>query len=84
VRPHRSSKPASPFLATRVETLDLLTVEQVAELLQCKTSSIYNLTRARAAARYAHPLPVIRTPLGLRFLKSDIMAWLMKHREGAA
>jgi excisionase family DNA binding protein len=56
----------------------ILTVAEVAELLRCKPSSIYNLTRRRGRVRYAHELPVIRAPFGLRFRRSDVMAWLDK------
>jgi len=60
------------------ESPEILTVAEVAELLRCKPSSIYNLTRRRGRVRYAHELPVIRAPFGLRFRKSDVMAWLDK------
>ena len=53
---------------------ELLTVAEVAKLLRCKPDSVYNLTRSRAAARYAHPLPVMRLPCGLRIWKSDVPA----------
>jgi|ERR1700722_12340 len=59
---------------------DILTVAEVAELLKCKPSSIYNLTRNRGRARYDSPIPVLRLPLGLRFRRSSILAWL-KSRE---
>jgi predicted DNA-binding transcriptional regulator AlpA len=55
---------------------DILTVVEVAAILKCRPSSVYNLTRKRGLARYAHPLPVIRLPLGLRFKRSSILQWL--------
>jgi predicted DNA-binding transcriptional regulator AlpA len=55
--------------------LEILTVAEVAQLLRCKTSSVYNLTRRRSV-KYVHQIPVIRAPFGLRFRKSDVMAWL--------
>jgi hypothetical protein len=55
---------------------DLLTPAELAKLLKCKPSSIYNLTRSRGA-RYENPLPVIRAPFGLRFRKSSVLAWLV-------
>jgi hypothetical protein len=55
---------------------DILTVAEVAELLKCKPSSIYNPTRLRGRARYDNPIPVIRLPLGLRFRRSSVLAWL--------
>jgi len=54
----------------------ILTVTEVAELLRCKVSSVYNLTRRRGRARYDHPVPVLRLPCGLRFRRSSILAWL--------
>ena len=54
----------------------ILTVAEVAELLRCKTSSVYNLTRRRGAARYDNPIPVLRLPMGLRFRRSSVLAWL--------
>ena len=38
---------------------DILTVAEVAELLKCKRSSVYNLTRIRTRARYDNPIPVL-------------------------
>ena len=55
---------------------DILTVTDVAELLKCKPSSIYNMTRSRGRARYDNPLPVLRLPCGLRFRRSSVLAWL--------
>jgi predicted DNA-binding transcriptional regulator AlpA len=55
---------------------DILTVAEVAQILKCRPSSVYNLTRKIGLARYAHPLPVIRLPLGLRFKRSSILQWL--------
>ncbi len=55
---------------------DILTVAEVAELLKCKPSSIYNLTRIRTRSRYDNPIPVLRLPMGLRFRRSSVLAWL--------
>ena len=54
---------------------DILTVAEVAELLKCEKSSIYNLTRNRGQARYDNPIPVLRLPMGLRFRRSSVLAW---------
>jgi hypothetical protein len=54
----------------------ILTVAEVAEIIRCKPSSVYNLTRKRGANRYAHPIPVIKLPCGLRFRKSSVLKWL--------
>ena len=55
---------------------DIMTVAEVAELLKCKPSSVYNLTRLRGRARYDNPIPVIRLPMGLRFRRTSVLAWL--------
>jgi len=55
---------------------DILTVAEVAELLKCKPSSIYNMTSRRGRARYDHSIPVLRLPMGLRFRRSSLLAWL--------
>jgi predicted DNA-binding transcriptional regulator AlpA len=54
----------------------ILTVAEVAHILRCKPSSVYNLTRRRGAARYDNPIPVLRLPMGLRFERSSVFAWL--------
>ena len=55
---------------------DILTVAEVAELLKCTKRSIYNMTRARGQARYDSPIPVLRLPMGLRFRRSSVWAWV--------
>jgi len=52
----------------------ILTIEQVADRLQLKTSTIYELTRRRNR----RPLPVLRTGKFLRFRWSEIEAWLVQ------
>ncbi len=55
---------------------ELLTVTDLAAILKCKPSSVYNLSRRTGRARYDHPIPVIRLPMGLRFRRSSVLAWL--------
>ena len=55
---------------------EFLTVADLALLLKCKQSSIYNLTRTRGRVRYDNPIPVLRLPCGLRFKRSSVLAWL--------
>jgi predicted DNA-binding transcriptional regulator AlpA len=55
---------------------DILTVAEVAEILKCKKSSIYNLPGNRGKARYDNPIPVLKLPMGLRFRRSSVLAWL--------
>ena len=59
----------------------ILTVAEVAQILKCRPASVYNMTRKRGIARYAHPLPVLRLPLGLRFRRSSIMKWIEEVEE---
>ena len=63
---------------------DILTVAEVAELLKCKKSSIYNLTRHRGQARYDNPIPVLRLPMGLRFRRSSVLSWLKSQERTSA
>jgi predicted DNA-binding transcriptional regulator AlpA len=53
----------------------ILTVQQVAELLQVPPSSIYEKTRVRRGA--APPLPCRRVGKYLRFFESEILDWLV-------
>ena len=63
---------------------DILTVAEVAEILKCKESSIYNLTRHRGRARYDNPIPVLLLPMGLRFRRSSVLAWLKSQETSSA
>jgi excisionase family DNA binding protein len=63
---------------------DILTVAEVAELLKCKRSSIYNLTRNRGQSRYDNPIPVLKLPMGLRFRRSSVLAWLKSQERASA
>jgi hypothetical protein len=70
------SHAGTEILPTAPPDNDILTVAEVADLLKCKPSSIYNLTRHRGQARYDNPIPVLRLPMGLRFRRSSVLAWL--------
>ena len=52
----------------------ILTIEQVAERLQLRPSTVYELTRRRNR----RPLPVLRAGKFLRFRWSQIEAWLVE------
>jgi excisionase family DNA binding protein len=58
----------------------ILAVEQVAERLQLKPSTVYELSRRRSR----HPLPVLRVGKFLRFRWSEIERWLNESREETA
>jgi predicted DNA-binding transcriptional regulator AlpA len=78
------SHTGTEILQTAPADSDILTVAEVAELLKCKPSSIYNLTRIRARARYDNPIPVLRLPMGLRFRRSSVLAWRKSQETSAA
>jgi predicted DNA-binding transcriptional regulator AlpA len=67
--------PSTTTQAVQTDDL-LLTVSDLALILKCKESSIYNLTRRRGAARYDNPIPVLRLPMGLRFRRSSVLTWI--------
>jgi hypothetical protein len=70
-----SSPPSDPRHPLGLTSDELLTVADLAAILKCKQSSVYNLTRKRSV-RYARQLPVLKLPCGLRFKRSSVMAWL--------
>jgi hypothetical protein len=76
--------PAGTEVSLPAPDNDILTVAEVAKIIRCKPSSVYNLTRKRGIARYAHPIPVIKLPCGLRFRKSSVLAWLKSQETTSA
>jgi excisionase family DNA binding protein len=59
------------------EQFKVLTVQECAELLRVKPSTIYELTRYRHMARGLSPFPVRRVGRYLRFIESEVIAWLL-------
>jgi len=57
----------------------LLTVEEVAELLQVPQSWVYERTRCRSGNR----IPGFRLGKYWRFRQADVLAWLDRQRAGA-
>jgi predicted DNA-binding transcriptional regulator AlpA len=55
---------------------EILTVEDLASWLKISKRSVYEMTRERGQQRHEIPLPILRLPVGLRFRRSDIEAWL--------
>ena len=53
----------------------ILTVQQVADLLQIPTSSVYEKTRVRRSG--VPPLPCRRVGKYLRFFEAEVLAWLV-------
>lgn len=68
------------------QPVKILTVAQVAELLQIPRSSVYEKTRLRRGG--VPPLPCRRVGKYLRFFDTEVMAWLIalpqNHRNGRA
>ena len=58
----------------------ILTPDQVAERLQIKRSTVYELTRRRSQRGSRRPLPVLRVGKYLRFRWSEIEQWLNETR----
>lgn len=58
--------------------MELLTLDEVAELLKLKRATVYELTRERSQKRQTHPLPHMRIAGHLRFNKAAILEWLQK------
>jgi excisionase family DNA binding protein len=56
----------------------LLTPEQVGQLLQIKPESVYELTRVRSQKRQPHPIPFVKVAGKVRFPREAINQWLLK------
>lgn len=54
-------------------SLELLTVPEVAELLRLKNSGIYALVAQQR-------IPFVKVSNRVRFLRSDVVAWLERNR----
>jgi excisionase family DNA binding protein len=55
---------------------DILTLEEVGQILRIKPSSVYELTRERSQKKQNHPIPFIKVAGKVRFRKVDIERWL--------
>jgi predicted DNA-binding transcriptional regulator AlpA len=68
-----------------VTQTEILTVEDLAAFLKCSKRSVYELTRRRGQTCHEIPLPILRLPCGMRFLRSDVEAWIRRcaHAERA-
>lgn len=64
---------------------EILTIDELAAFLKLTRSQIYSMTRARAQARMENPLPIVRINGNIRFVRSEVEAWIQKlTRESAA
>jgi len=73
----RNSEPLPE--GTRATNGRLLTIQQVADLLQVPPSWIYGHTRARSADR----IPGFRLGKYWRFREAEVESWLERQRRGA-
>jgi predicted DNA-binding transcriptional regulator AlpA len=60
---------------------EILTVEDLAKWLKVSKRSVYEMTASRGQQRHENPVPILRLPVGLRFRRSDIEAWLERCAE---
>jgi hypothetical protein len=65
---------------------EILTIDELAALLEMTRRQIYTMceTRARNGAMKDHPLPVLKINGDLRFKGADVGAWLLKLTEQKA
>jgi excisionase family DNA binding protein len=61
---------------------DILTIQQVADLLQFSKRQVYEMTRARGK-RLTHPIPVLRINGNIRFRRRAIETWLDESERAA-
>lgn len=60
--------------------MEILTVAELAALLKMSKGQVYEMTKARTrtGAMKDHPLPVLKINGNVRFVRSDVEAWLEK------
>jgi predicted DNA-binding transcriptional regulator AlpA len=65
---------------------DILTVDDLAQLLKMTRRQIYEMTaaRTRTGAMKKHPVPSLRINGNLRFRRGDIDRWLSELAQEAA
>lgn len=55
---------------------EILTLDDLSTILQCKKSSCYEMSRERSQVKQAHALRFLKLPCGLRVRKQDLIDWL--------
>ncbi len=60
----------------------VLYLPQAAELLNMPPMRLYELTRRRASARMAHPIPFFRIGRRVAFTRPALEAWILKLQGG--
>jgi hypothetical protein len=59
----------------------VLYLDQAAALLDMPPKRLYELTRHRASARMAHPIPFFRIGRRVAFTRPALEAWILKLSE---
>ena len=75
----KTNQPSSTQAPVRPED-SLLTIAEVAAMLQVDASWVYERVRRRSVDR----LPAFHLGKYLRFRKADVLAWLERQRSGAS
>jgi predicted DNA-binding transcriptional regulator AlpA len=65
--------------------MEVLTVKQLAAMLGMTPRQIYSMTetKTRTTTMRENPLPFVKLNGNLRFLLSDVEAWLLRERKAA-
>jgi excisionase family DNA binding protein len=58
--------------------MELLTIEDVGQILKLKPTSVYELTRERSQKKQPHPIPFLKVAGKVRFSREAINQWLAK------
>ncbi len=62
----------------------VLYLPQAAELLGLPEKRLYELTRHRASARMAHPIPFFKMGKRIAFTRAGLEAWVLKLQNGGS
>jgi excisionase family DNA binding protein len=55
---------------------DILTVDQLSDMLKATSAQVYELTRKRYRNRHGHSLPNFRIGREMRFRRRDVEKWI--------
>ncbi len=58
--------------------MELLTLDEVGQMLKIKPESVYELTRERSQKRQTHPIPFMKIAGKVRFSREAVQQWLLK------
>jgi len=58
--------------------MELLTLEEVGQILKLKPTAVYELTRERSQKNQPHPIPFLKIAGKVRFSREAINEWLAR------